>query len=300
MGLLAALLSAVFSSSKDLMSKRLALRLDGTVSAFASFAFALPSYLLLLLGLALLGHEAFTFSLAFLTLVLLRSLTDTFAEWMKMYALAHGDLSMVSLIFAFSPLFLLVTSPLITEVPLTVADVAAVVLVVGGSMLMVYRPSARSWTGQRKGIFLAVGASLFFSLNACFDFLAVRNESRLASGFATAVFAGFGMTLLSAVFLFPFVAARADRRQALWTHGVGFLIRGLLEATFMVCKLYALEFLDAPAVAAVQRLSLLLAIIGGRVFFKEEDFGRRLAAGGLIVAGVSFVVWWQLGKHSPP
>ncbi|HWG47260.1 MAG TPA: EamA family transporter [Gemmataceae bacterium] len=298
MGLLAALLSALFSSSKDLMSKRLAFRLDGTASTFASFAFALPFYVLLLAGLYLFGHEAFTYSLAFLTLVLLRSITDTFAEWMKMYALGHGDLSVVAIAFSLSPLFLLVTSPLITRVPITWAEVVAVLLVVGGSMLMVYRPSAANWTAQKKGILLAFGASLFFSFNSCFDYLAVQKETPLTSGFAAATFAGFSMTLLSAAILCPFVLGRGDRLKALHSHQGGLLIRGFLEVAFMVCKLYALEFMDAPAVVGIQRLSLLLSIIGGRVFFKEADFKRRLAAGALIVVGVSLLAWWQLLKHT--
>ena len=73
----AALLSAVFSSSKDLLSKRLAFRLDGTVSAFASFWFALPFYVVVLAVLYYLGFEAFDWSLLFLTLVFLRSLSRT-------------------------------------------------------------------------------------------------------------------------------------------------------------------------------------------------------------------------------
>ncbi len=160
MGLLAALLSTHLLLAKDLMSKRLAFRLDGTVSTFASFAFALPFYLVLLLVLWLLGMEHFTYSRTFLTLVLLRSLTDTFAEWMKMHAFAHGDLSLVVLVLSLSPLLLLITSPLITGDPLTFAEIASVFLVVAGSMLMVYRPSqpqrrhaeARHFAGGRGGV----------------------------------------------------------------------------------------------------------------------------------------------------
>src|SRR5690242_5676726 len=128
MGLFAALLSSVFSSSKDLMSKRLAFRLDGTISTFASFAFALPYYLVLLAVLALLGRETVTFSLAFLMLVLLRSITDTLAEWLKMHAFGHGDLSVVVLVMSLSPVLLLITSPLITGDRLTLVEVVAVVL----------------------------------------------------------------------------------------------------------------------------------------------------------------------------
>ena len=291
MGLLAALLSTLFSSSKDLMSKRLAYRLDGTVSTFASFAFALPFYLILLAVLWLRGAETVTWSLTFLTLVLLRSLTDTFAEWMKMHAFAHGDLSLVVLILSLSPILLLITSPLITGDPLTFAEIASVFLVVMGSIWMVYRPSGRKGPSQKRGILLAGGAALFFSLNSCFDRLAVEK--------GTPVFSGFAMTLLSSAFLCPFVLGRADRLDAMRTHFVGFLVRGLLETSFMVCKLYALQYMHAPAVAGIQRLSLLLSIIGGRVFFREQDFKRRLAAGCLIVAGVAVIAGWQW-YHLPP
>ena len=294
MGLLTAMLSSVFASSKDLISKRLAFRLDGTVSTFASFAFALPFYLILLIVLSLLGREVVTVSLAFLTLVFLRSVTDTFAEWLKMHALGHGDLSLVALVLSLSPVFLLITSPLLTGDRLTFVEVIAVFLVVLGSILMVYRPSARSRAGSQKGLWFAAGAALFFSLNGCFDRLAVGKAK------GTPVFSGFAMTFLSALFLLPLVLGNKDRVGALRRHRGGFLLRGLLETAFMVCKLSALQTLDAPTMAGIQRLSLLLAIIGGRIFFKEGDFLRRLAAGMLILAGVVLITWWQLRTHSHP
>jgi drug/metabolite transporter (DMT)-like permease len=288
MGFLLATLSAGFSSSKDLLSKRLAFRLDGTTSTFASFAFALPYYIAVLAVLYWLGVEQFERSVPFLVLVLLRSITDTFAEGMKMYAFAHGDISIVATFFSLAPLLLLVTSPLITGDPLYLADVGAVVLVVAGSLLMVYRPSAIGWAAQRKAILLASGAALFFSLNSCFDRLAVQR--------GTPVFAGFTMTLLSAFFLLPFVLFRKDRWQALRRQRGGLFLRGALEIAFMVCKLSALQFLAAPDVVAVQRLSIVLSIIGGRMFFKEPDFKRRLAAGFLILGGVFVVAWMQGGR----
>jgi drug/metabolite transporter (DMT)-like permease len=291
MGLLAALLSTLFSSGKDLMSKRLAYRLDGTVSTFASFAFALPFYAVLLAILWLLDLEVFTFSRVFLLLVLLRSLTDTFAEWMKMHAFAHGDLSLVALVLSLSPLLMLITSPLLTGDPLSVAEVVSVFLVVLGTVLMVYRPTGHKGPSQKKGIILAGGAALFFSLNSCFDRLAVER--------GTPVFSGFAMTLLSALFLLAFVAGRADRRDALRLHWGGFLTRGVMETAFMVCKLSALQTMDAPTVAGIQRLSLLLSIVGGRVFFGEKEFLRRRLASCLIVLGVILLVWRQVSNHVP-
>ena len=91
MGIVAALLSAVFSTSKDIISKKMAVRIDGAASTFASFAFALPFYLIVLAVLGLAGYDIFHFSMTFWWLVLARALTDSFAEGMKMYAFAHGD-----------------------------------------------------------------------------------------------------------------------------------------------------------------------------------------------------------------
>ncbi|MFN4259175.1 MAG: EamA family transporter [Gemmataceae bacterium] len=285
MGLLASVLSAVLSATKDLVSKKLAFRLDGTASTYASFAYALPFYLLVLVVLGVSGHETISISLTFLLLVFLRGVTDTLAEGMKMHAFSHGDISLVASFFSLSPLFLLITSPLITGDRLTLPAVIAMFLVVGGSLLLVYRPSTQGWREQKKSILLASGAALFFSLNSCFDRLAVQE--------GTPVFAGFAMTLLSAVFLFPLVVRRRDRLQALRVERKALLVRGVLEVAFMVSKLTALQYLQAPYVVGIHRLSLLLSIIGGRVFFHEQDFGRRLAAGVLILGGVFWIAWLQ-------
>ncbi len=283
MGFILGLLSAVFAASKDLLSKRLAFRIDGTASTFASFFFALPFYVLVLAILIASGAETTTWTRSFLLLVFLRAVTDTAAEWLKMYALAFGDISIVATFFSLSPLFLLVTSPLITGDPVSWFEVLAVTLVVLGSLLMVYRPSVAGWRHQARGILLATGAAIFFSLNSCFDRLAVKE--------GTPVFTGFTMTLLSAIFLLPFVIGHPQRMEGLRSNWRGLTARGVLEIAFMVCKLAALQYLTAPDVVALQRLSLVLSIIGGRVFFKEADFLRRLLAGLLILAG-AFVVGW--------
>lgn len=282
MGLFASLLSVLFSTAKDLVSKGLSFRLDGTTSTFASFAFALPFYGVLLAVLASLGLESFNLAASFLTLVLLRSLTDSFAEGMKMHALAAGDLSIVALFSSISPLFLLFTSPLITEDVPSPLGVLAVLLVVGGSLLIVYRPSADTGRPQGKAVMLAAGASFFFSLNSCFDRLAVQK--------GTPAFSGFTMTLVSAMFLLPFVMRRSSV-EGMVADWKGLVLRGFLEVAFMVSKLYALQYLQAPYVAGIQRTSLVLLVIGGKVFFREPDFGRRIAASAFILAGVFLIAW---------
>ena len=308
MGIFLSLLSCIFSTSKDLISKRLAAQVDGTVSTFGSFAFALPYYGGVLAVLFWLGLEDADYSRRFFLLVLLRAITDSFAEGLKMYALAYGDISVVTCFFSLSPLFLLIASPLITGDELTWTGGVAIGLTVAGSLVMVVRrpralpavdptaitgeseveaaQAARThWANQKTGILLALGAAVFFALNSCFDRLAVLE--------GTPVFAAFGMTLCSALLLAPLVLFRRDRLADLSAYRGNFALRGFLEISFMVAKMTALKYLAAPYVVGIQRVSLILAIIAGRVLFKEEHFARRLVAGALILAGVLLIVLTQ-------
>jgi drug/metabolite transporter (DMT)-like permease len=314
MGFFFALAGALLSSAKDLISKKLAYRLDGTLSTFASFAYALPYYLFVWIVFWLMGWETWVWSSTFWTLVLLRALTDVFAEGMKMHALAHADVSIVTIFFSLSPILLMLTSPFITGDSLNVWKVIAIHLTVAGSLLVAYRPGQPFWRkpqaetpapatndttparaddvsqlphivrDQRKGIFLALGAAFFFALNSSFDRLAARD-------FHVPVLSSFSMTAFSAALVLPFIAWGTS---STWTdlreHSLGLWMRGLLETVFMVCKLTAIRYLDAPEVIAIQRTSVVFAIVGGRVLFKEGDFPRRFTAGLFIVAGASVIV----------
>ena len=285
MGFLIAFLSTFVHTAKDLVSKKLTLAIDGTTSTFCSFAYALPFYLILLGVCYLFGYEVITFSTHFLLLVLLRSLSDSGAEWCKMQAIGYAEISLIAPFLALSPVFLLVFSPLITGDPLTANGVLAIVLSLGGSAFLLSKPKGTRSPEAMKGIGFGIMSSFFFSLNICFDRLAVQ--------VASPVFSGFMMTLVATFFFLPAVVLRRDRLTSIAGAGRLLSLRGGLEVAFMVTKLSALTFLQAPYVAAVSRLSILFSIIGGRILFKEEDLKRRLIAGLLIVSGAVVAV---LGK----
>jgi drug/metabolite transporter (DMT)-like permease len=294
MGIFAVFLSAVFSTSKDIVSKKLAVRIDGTASTFASFAFALPFYVAILVVLWLRDADIFSFSGMFWLLVMLRAVTDVFAEWMKMYAFAHADIAVVSIAFSMSPLCVLALTPILTSDQPSLSSAVAVVLVVAGSVAAVYRPSHPDWAKQKKAILLAVGASFFFGINSIYDRLAMQEQRR---DFAAAVMGGFGMTGVSALLLLPMVSFRNDRLVGMYVFRHGLLIRGLLEVAFMVSKLVAMQALAPHLVVGLQRVSLLLSIIAGRVIFKEGDFVRRMIGGMLILGGVAWMVWEQASSR---
>lgn len=284
-GVSAALASAVCAAAKDIVSKRVSRDVSGSVSAFASFLFALPFYFIALGGAYLCGYENFEITGPFLVYVVLRGLSDTAAEWMKMQAIAVSDLSFVACFLALSPVFLIATSPLLTGDPITSVEIAALCLVVAGTIIAAWKPGESLARADRRGMLWGIGAAFFFSINTCFDRLAVQTASPLLSGFAVTAAAG--------LFLIPAAMKSRGAVQALRAQSRPFLLRGFFEVAFMATKLSALLFLTAPAVMALQRVSLVLNVIGGRTFFHERDFRRRLIAAGLVLGGVILIAFYH-------
>lgn len=286
MGILAAILSAFLSAIKEIVSKKLSGKVDATVSTFASFAFAVPYYLVVIALCWLSGFENFKFAPGFFYWIIFRSLSDAFAELFRMHAYKYGDLSVVSSLFSLYPIILLITSPLITGDKLTAAGAVSVIVTIVGTIVILYKPRNAKDRIDPKAILFSLAAAICFSLNSCFDRLAVQTGTPLMSGFM--------MTLLAGVFILPMMLRKSAQLPQLAQYRVPFLQRGFFEITFMVVKLYALTLLQAPYVVGLQRISVLLSVVSGRVFFKEEHFVQRLIGACLVVAGVVSIVFQLL------
>jgi uncharacterized membrane protein len=279
MGLLYAISAAFLVTAKDVVSKSVASRVSGTVSTIASFLYALPFYLLLIAIAVCLGYEDLSFTGKFIGLVAIRAITDIGAEWFKMTALAKGDLSVVAAFYSLSPVFLLFLSPILTGDELTSGGIIGVILVGLGTFTFGMKPSKGQPT-QYKAMVLGLISALFFSLNSCFDKLAVTESSPLLSGFA--------MTALSGLILVPF--SKEPLISTLSQNNRPFLLRGFFETIFMICKLAALQCLQAPYVVAIMRGSIIISIISGRTIFKESNFIQRLLGGVIILIGITTIV----------
>lgn len=281
-GLFAALSAAAFSTFKDLVSKKLASSLAGIHSAFASFLYALPYYVVVLSILYLAGAEEFVFSKTFFLYVGLRALTDAAAEWLKMKAFSLGDISYVSSFLGVTPAFVLLTSPLLTGDSIPKEGVFSILLIVVGGIIITYRPGVSRAELNIPAILTALASAFFFSLNVCFDRLAVQE--------ATPAFSGFAMTIAAALVLAPFALRNGNAWQEFRTERKALHVRGFLETLFMTSKLLALQYLPAQYVAGLVRVSLVFTIVAGRIAFNEEQFLRRFCGGVFVVFGVLGVV----------
>ncbi len=284
MGVFFSILAGLLSASKDLASKRISLSISGVLSAFGSFLFALPYYLVLLGFLYLFGLEDFTYSSQFISFVFLRAISDMGAEWCKMEAIGRADVSFIAPFLGLAPLFLLFVSPVLTGDVISLSGMGAVLVVIFGTLVILTKKGSFSHVLEHKhALLFALGSSLCFTFNSCFDRLAVQEASPVLSGFA--------MTFLAALFLLPFAVRRGNllsmrfegAYKPLW-------LRGLFEVLFMISKLTALQYLPVQYVAALTRSSLVFTVVGAKVLYGEGEFKRRLLGSFLILIGVIGII----------
>jgi drug/metabolite transporter (DMT)-like permease len=187
----------------------------------------------------------------------------------------------VASFLSLSPLFLLISSPLITGDSLTNGGIFSIVIIVVGCLVLIGGKNSSS-TFSWKAIGLATLGSVFFSLNSCFDRLAVKEASPLLSGFA--------MTFMAGIMLLPLAMRERGSLKISFPSPKLFWARGFFELSFMSLKLLALQSIQAPYVVGVLKISVLISIIGGKIVFKEGQFKRRLLAGLMVTCGVVGVV----------
>jgi drug/metabolite transporter (DMT)-like permease len=281
MGVIAALLCACTSTAKDIVSKAVASKVHPDTSTFASFAYALPFYGVIFAVLHLLGGEGVRLSQTFLLLVLLRGISDVFAEGCKMRALNAGDVSLVSGLLSLSPVILALISPFITGDTVRLSEGLGIVCIVAGGLVLVRRDRSTGKVVQPTAVAYALGGSFAFALNSALD--------RLAVGHADAVTSAFSVTLCAALLTIPAAFRVSTAKGELVANSRAFLLRGFFETVFMVAKMAALTTLPAHVVVGLMRMSMIFTVLAGGAWFHEQDRTRRVIGTVMMYAGMLFL-----------
>ncbi len=283
MGVLLAFLSAVFSSGRDLFFKSLSRDLSSSYLTYASFLYSIPFYLLILAIAWALNLESFVFSGSFLLLVVLRALTDLLAEWSKMEAIKRADISFISNFYTLSPVFLLFIAPFITGDTIGYLGIVGVLIVTIGSFVIISLEKVALKELPWKAILIALCSSIAFTVNTCFDKLAVQQASPLLSGFF--------VTFLAAIFFKPLFLFKKSESNIKLNASKALWGRGFFETVFMLCKLSALSFLAPQYVSALKKVSLFISVIGGKVAFNEQNTKKRFFGALLIFTGIICILF---------
>ena len=178
MWILLGFLTALFTTFQEVVTKRIVGQLDPYVIAWSWLFFSLPFYLVVILKEPLPPIGPHFWRAVFISTAIL-----TVAVIYYVKALEASDLSLCVPMLAFTPLFLLITSPLILgEFPQPIGLLVVVVIVLGSYILNI-KDQAKGWFEPFKDLWVKRGprymliVAFLFSIGSNMDKIGVVNSS---------------------------------------------------------------------------------------------------------------------------
>jgi drug/metabolite transporter (DMT)-like permease len=278
--LVLAILTAFFESLKDVFSKKSLKFLDEYLVACVGMLVAaivlLP--ILAVVGIPKLGPN-------FWMAMAIGGSLNVVAYTLYVKAIRIADLSLTSPLSTLTPLFLLITSPLIVQEVPTVWDGVGVFLIVIGSYVLNLRSSSSGFFGPMRSIFrnkgtrMMVVVAFIWSITSTFDKVGVMNSSPIF--WAIVLFAFIGLGIL------PLVILKSDNPiQGIRSHWKLLLAAGVANGIGVGCQMVAVGMVAVTQVIAVKRLSALISVGFGYFLFGEKGIRERLLGAAIMVGGV--------------
>lgn len=284
-----ALLAALSESLKDLLSKQGLKSVSPQLAALAACATPIPILLTIVLSTDSVPSLGPKYGWA----LLIGGTLNILAMLQFMRALQSSDLSLAIPFVSFTPLFLLITSPLlIGEMP-TIQDIVGIFCIVGGAYVLHIQSIHHGLLAPLLAVFREPGprrmlsVAFIYSLTSNFDKIGVQNSSPLFWGLSISTVMTIGFLLL-----LRFLPARNIAAPHTTTFGI-LLLAGLFQTLGLLVHNTALNLGPVPSVIAVKRSSILFAVIWGFVFLREKYVGERLAGAVLMMIGVGVLGFGQ-------
>ena len=281
--LLLAFSTAFFEALRDLLNKTKLRTFDEyTVLFFLAFLTALC--LLPLVLLLPLPHPVPPFGRT----LFWDGALNTVAYLLLIRAIKLADLSIVAPLTALTPLFLLLTSPiLIGEFPPPLSFVG-VLLIALGSYLLNSIKGQPDWLAPFRAIIsepgprLAVIVAFIWSITSNLDKIGIQASSPL---FWVMMVYGFMAIALLPLLLFH----HRGNLRPIAIAGKSLFPIGLTNAVAVACQMLALQLTLVVYVIAIKRTSAIFSVVFGHFFLGEPHLRSRLTGSLLMVAGVILI-----------
>jgi len=278
-----ATLTALFESLKDVASKRGLKILDEYVVAWSMIFFTLPLMLPLLgiIEIPQLGKN-------FIWALLAGGTFNVVSMLLYIRAIKLADLSLAVPLVTFTPLFLLVTSPLIVGEKPTAMDAVGIVCIVIGSYILNLKKKQQGYFApfrallKEKGSQLMLLVAFIWSLSSTIDKVGVQNSSPTFWAIANYSYIAAGML--------PIMLYKSRNSLKQVVQNLPILVPiGFLQGLVVLCQMQAISLTLVAHVISIKRMSALLSVIWGHLIFKEKGLKERAAGATVMVMGVLFI-----------
>jgi drug/metabolite transporter (DMT)-like permease len=281
-----AFICALSVATADALSKKaLATDNDTYLVAWVRIGYAVPFLIFILPFIDIPELDNIFFIVTFVLIPL-----EITALILYMKAISISPLSLTLPFLSLTPVFLIGTSHIILGESPNKTGLMGIILVVIGAYLLNIHTIKRGIleplkaVGKEKGSVLMIIVAFIFSITANFGKVAVQHSSPI-------FFSVFYSILLSA-FLFLIVSFKTKRvLTKIVSQPLLFLFIGIAMAIMIITHLKAISLVEVSYMISVKRLSLLIGVIYGAVFFKETNIKERLLGSSVMVMGVVLIFY---------
>jgi drug/metabolite transporter (DMT)-like permease len=281
-----AFICALSVATADALSKKaLATDNDTYLVAWVRIGYAVPFLIFILPFIDIPELDNVFFIVTFVLIPL-----EITALLLYMKAISISPLSLTLPFLSLTPVFLIGTSYIILGESPDKTGLMGIILVVIGAYLLNVHTIKRGIleplkaVGREKGSVLMIIVAFIFSITANFGKIAVQHSSPI-------FFSVFYSILLSA-FLFLIVSFKTKRvLSKIVSQPLLFLFIGIAMAIMIITHLKAISLVEVSYMISVKRLSLIIGVIYGAVFFKETNIKERLLGSAVMVMGVVLIFY---------
>ncbi|NWF51695.1 MAG: EamA family transporter [Nitrospirae bacterium] len=281
------LISAFTLATSDAFTKKALTTNNEYIVAWMRLVLSLPLLFVTLLFIPFPKIDKY-FYIAFLTSIPLEILSII----LYIKALRLSPLSLTLPFLALTPLFLIFVSYIIVGEKISLMGCLGILLIVLGSYTLnisqvkegILEPIRA--ISKEKGSILMIGVALIYSITSSLGKMAIKHSSALF----------FGATYFTAlVLIFTPIALYKGRgalkdllNKHLYTQSL--LLPGIFYSFMVISHMLAMSIAKVAYVISVKRMSLLIGVLYGWLFFREENIRERLFGAMLMFTGFVLVV----------
>lgn len=277
------LLNAFFESVSNALGKKGAQTIDVLLVAWSQRFFAL----FILIPLVIATHSLSPVNGTFWIALLVTSALNTITSILFVKAIKDSPLSLTLPIVTFTPLFLLITSPIMLgEFPKPIGLVGIVSTVVGSYILNLSQKIHGPFEPilsivKEKGSRLMLIVAIIWSITSNIDKIAVKNSNPLLFSFAS--------TAAILLFLTIFLQIKKTPFNTILKNSKILAPIGLASGLSTMFQMIAISITIVPNVITVKRTSAVFGTVWGKLFFKEENIKERLVGTIIMILGVVLI-----------
>lgn len=284
LGFLLAFGTAISEALKDITSKHNLHHVDEYTAAFAMH---LVQSLLLIPIVYFTGWEAM--STRFLWTLLASSLLQLAVILLYFKAIKRSEISVTLPLITLTPLFMLITSPImIGEFPSTLGLIGIVLIVIGTYVSNMNEDPKKVFAPF---LSLAKNQGARYMLLVAFIWSITSNLDKIGVEETSPVFWSFTKDFVILVYLIPILLWKSKKPWLQIRNRKGPLMMvGFLRSTSVLTQMFAIQFILVPYVISIKRASAVFIILYAFFFLNEKkNFRNRMIGITVILIGL-FVI----------